>query len=135
MSKCGICLIHDKTAECYKCRVCICGNDCRHAVRLNAQSLVGVCSMCMSKGNFTIKNITLYKYCRSCEWIGHPNYFYSGECIDCAYASIMLVDNKRQLLPHYNAKPLIEEIYNIKGIAQLIFDYYYNPRRYYEGEF
>ena len=39
----------------------------------------------------------------------------------------------RLLLPHYKAKPIIETQY-IPDITQIIFNYYYVPRRYFEGE-
>ena len=136
MSKCGICLKHDECDKCAKCDVGICGN-CRHRTKYDKDvlyydkdliyhaSVLSICSFCMPKceSKFIYHTLVMYKYCHKCE----RSLFYG--CLkndkDCI---------ERKLLPHYKARPIIEEIYYITGIAQIIFDYYYKPRRYYTAE-
>ena len=70
---------------------------------------------------FSCDNVVLMKDCDIC----------NGGCKECR--SYNHVEN-RVLLPHYKAKPIIESQF-IPEIAQIIFDYYYKPRRYFDGEF
>ena len=129
MVKCGICLKQDECDKCARCDVGICGN-CRHRTTYDKDlafyaPIASICSFCMPicEDDRVYYMLAMYRYCRKCE-----RSLYMGcrtneeDCIG------------RQVLPHYKAKPIIEEIYYIKGIAQLIFDYYYKPRRYFEGE-
>ena len=129
MVKCGICLKQDECDKCKKCYVGIC-DDCRHMTEYDTDlafyaPIASICDFCMPIGDddHVYYMLTAYRYCRKCDrslfWGCRTN---EEDCIG------------RQVLPHYKAKPIIEEIYYIKGIAQIIFDYYYEPRRYFEGE-
>ena len=91
------------------------------------------CIKCLFKCHI-IPYINYNNYCYNCDTvISKYSYFtHKNMCYNC-------IENPsqrylRDKLSHYKAKPLIEEIYDIKGIAQIIFDYYYKPRRYFPGE-
>ena len=133
MSKCGLCLTQDKNVRCDICSVGIC-YDCklnklyRDKYYILRQYIV--CKLC-SQDIVICDSINCYKYCKECDNVSRLKYFGMKQCIKCNDDS---VKNDRQLLPHYKAAQLIEEIYYIKGIAQIIFDYYYEPRRYFPDE-
>ena len=128
MSKCGICLKRDVCDKCKKCLVGIC-DECRHITKYDTGGLyyapvVSLCDFCMPKSEyeFIYQRLAAYRYCHKCERsLFYGRHKYDEECIE------------RKLLPHYKARPIIE-IRFIPEVAQIIFDYYYKPRRYYDGE-
>ena len=131
MATCGICLVADKSVNCVKCMVCIC-KACTSVLNDTQQNeTIILCWMCA--GKFTVSNITFRKFCRGCETIGHEIYFDNGKCYSCNWGD-GCIEDKRKLLPHYKALPVIEEFLRVKGVAQLIFIYYYEKRRYFPDE-
>ncbi len=73
---------------------------------------------------------SVYRFCECCDKCVINDNFVEirNMCVDCAAN-----DESRLSLPHYKARPIIETHY-IPDIAQLIFDYYYTPRRYFKGD-
>ena len=136
MANCGICVLGRSFQKCYKCQVCMC-IGCGIEVKVNRGPMMitvifYICKLCTSIGNFTPDNLLTNQYCRSCECVVLPDFFVNGKCLSCIH-STKWEENKRHLLPHRNARPVIMSQF-IPEIALIIFDYYYMPRRYYEGE-
>ena len=130
MPKCGICLAGYGVINCAMCNVyacfkCINYDKYGNAIRLHI--IQYVCKFCFEK-LIPRAMLSEYKFCMFCENV------YSGtiNCASCSGDNTSV--NSRVLLPNHKALPIIEAVYNIKGIAKIIFDYYYKPRRYFESE-
>jgi hypothetical protein len=127
MTSCGICVSAEAIRECSQCRVQTCGK-CNKCESFQG-NIYAVCVLCHS----LLEGMDLFdgEYCMHCDnYIPDDDYY--DPCLKCFDKKITI--ENRLLLPHYKARPIIET-YHIPDIAQLIFDYYYVPRRYYEGEF
>ena len=151
---CGVCcsqFIYQVTPTSNKiaynvCQACISNyldisinTKCKGCYKLIANNkLIKLCHIC-TQLNPVVYLLNSYMYCSRCDNL-HANGEYYNDIHKCdkydkrSGKYIMRKKPDRSLLPHYKAKPIIEEIYYIKGIAQIIFDYYYTPRRYYDGE-
>ena len=131
MPMCGICTKRPLIAFCNKCSVCVC-KCCSKSILFEYtvpnKSYI-ICQYCTNVcGDINIFN--KYIHCYTCEDFIPREEEYKL-CSKCDESTIKL---SRAYLPHYKAKPIIEKQF-IPEIAQLIFEYYYKPRRYYEGEF
>ena len=134
--KCGICVVNDETDNCFNCGVGICGK-CRYTANIICGSLIPrqrlftICKLCdiLCADPY---NICLFRYCHKCDNLIQHNYNTRHKCHQCKSKNRRM---SRSLLPHYKAKPIIDEILHIKDVSQIIFDYYYKPRRYFESEF
>ena len=131
MPICGICTKRPLIAFCNKCSVCVC-KCCSKSILLEYtvpnKSYI-ICQYCTNVcGDLNIFN--KYIYCYTCEDFipREEEYKLCGKCNEST------AKPSRALLPHCNAKPIIEKQF-IPEIAAIIFDYYYKPRRYYHSEF
>ena len=72
-------------------------------------------------------------YCKCCDkCVAYENFSQKeGRCNECVAHRRTLAH--RDKLPHFRAKDIIETRY-IPDITQIIFDYYYVPRRYFPEE-
>ena len=125
MFKCGICLKSPGQNLCGKCIITAC-KKCSISKRSNT-----LCVMCYTSCNNFVK-CKNYIHCFACDnVILLTNYNHEkGVCIRCQnYDAI----EHRETLSHYKAKPIIESQV-APEIAQIIFDYYYIPRRYFRFE-
>ena len=134
MPICGICTKQHLMILCNKCGVCICDSDtCKREIVLVINQ-TEIKSYCICKICYSVSSDTMifnkYIHCRNCDSLVPCDENHEW-CRDC---DKLTIKPRRTLLPHQKAKPIIEEIYDIKGIAQIIFDYYYKPRRYYMCE-
>ena len=106
-------------------------SDCYNRIQSNPK--YALCIECLIK--HTVVYFTYhFNFCYNCDTVCSPyDYYYYKKmcdiCVECPKQR-----KTRNELSHCKAKPLIEEIYHIKGIAQIIFDYYYKPRRYFPDE-
>ncbi len=124
MTSCGICVSAESTYKCSLCDVQICGKCCY------IYKYIFVCRLCINSLNIIKPYIHWFcSYCDTC--VSRADFHWEGKCVKCFDKKTTI--KNRLLLPHFKARPIIETQF-IPDIAQLIFDYYYNPRRYYEGE-
>ena len=136
-SLCGICLkAYDPIGEkcCDKCKlqVCeLCRKDYVVATAMNNtihKSIYRVCKFC----DVGLKYDHMYRFCKYCDdVIRRKLYIFANRCCHACYYK---KTSYRSRLPHYKAKLIIERFLNVKDVAQIIFDYYYKPRRYFPGE-
>ena len=93
-----------------------------------------ICKLCEL---YDVENIYTISYCVYCDSI-YPYrdgcYLRCKKCMLENKANPINLIEARKRLPHKKAK-LIIEMQFIPEIAQLIFDYYYYPRRYLLGEY
>ena len=128
MEKCGICCMLNAVHICNLCTVDICDKCSSEIFQPILANLIKLCNICSP--NYDI----YYFYC-----IYHDDTMIYREFSQSDVKCDMCVDLKRTLehrktLPHFKAKPLIEQHF-IPVVAQIIFDYYYEPRRYFTDEF
>ena len=129
--KCGICRVEGQNKHvCVHCRVAICEN-CNVIILMteSGPSYIRRCVLCDEIESRNSSSFKFYCYCCDTRMLW---YSFIDKCGQCALAGKTEFD--RKLLPHYKARDIIE-IHYIPEIAKLIFDYYYIPRRYFEGEF
>jgi hypothetical protein len=126
MGKCGICVLAEAVAKCSCCRVRVCENCYNSTDEWEAffSYRNKICKLCHKNKPYD------YWFCITCDVHVIYNDFYK-KCVKC-FDKKTTIEN-RLLLPHRKARPIIETYY-IPDIAQLIFDYYYVPRRYFDGE-
>ncbi len=134
MVLCGICCKTDTTKKCAICYVNAC--DKCYVPSKYTRNIAGlyICALCNIIGEKF--NICTYDYCIYCDdYLPGRTHNIIGtrgsRCVSCMYKNTPI--ENRLLLPHYKARPIIETQF-IPVIAQLIFDYYYKPRRYFKGE-
>jgi hypothetical protein len=131
MVLCGICCKTDTIIKCTICYVNAC--DKCYVTSKYKRSIAGlyICALCNIIGEKLYRSTHCYcKFCDECvPWRDYYVYTKGSRCVQCINTPI----ENRSLLPHYKARPIIETYY-IPDIAQLIFDYYYKPRRYFKGE-
>ena len=136
MKKCGVCLNKQQmTNVCSMCQFNIC-KKCisRYCSVIESYNAEVICSAC-AISFISIDTIRPF-YCVYCDEIvpnGSHAYHEKYTCNATKYNKHEPFEY-RKLLPHYKAKPIIEEFLHIEGIAQLIFVYYYKPRRYFGCE-
>ena len=128
--KCGICCLGGIRYTCLYCHIDLCVK-CSRVVKLgHIPANIRMCALC-SESEISI--IPLYRfYCECCDTCVILDNKIIDRCVSCSTAGKTL--KNRALLPHRNARPIIET-YFIPEIAKLIFDYYYRQRRYLSGEF
>ena len=127
---CGICCSKDAVETCAECSVYIC-DDCKLFVNLRGCDLyIKVCQLCHKLAKNDPMN---GDYCKMCDThvISDDFIYYKSRCKKCDISKKTLAN--RALLPHIKTKVIIKH-HVIPDVAQLIFDYYYEPRRYFEGE-
>ena len=133
---CGICIKHANTTECKICRVNTCRNCKVNPYEIDIEKSIDPgkmpvqCNLCYLSIKLILASTPMYSYDENTNAI---LVFKDGERHTLKFDKCGI--GNRLLIPHYKAKPIIDEIYFVKGVAQLIFDYYYEPRRYYPGEF
>ena len=128
MELCGICCdVESKNTICSICRV-------------------RLCEQCIIRVGSCMFPLTLCKFCKSepgkkrpfhCEAcdknMTYDEHTITGDnCKECT-AQNKTIEN-RKILPHFKTKGMLD-IHFIPEITHIIFDYYYQPRRYYPGEF
>ena len=124
MDKCGLCCINTASETCYECNVHVCAK----CIGFMSRYIKGAyCRWCY----LSVLEHSTNWFCVSCDkCIEYENFVQKRrKCAEC-----ITNDISRLLLPHYKARPIIETQF-IPDIAKLIFDYYYVPRRYFEGEY
>jgi hypothetical protein len=127
MSECGICCINYIINRCELCRVNFC-IQCDYSIT----GILYICKLCfmICHGEIYYQR---YFYCKCCDRLLQMNPGYTRtRCKFCINSNKTITN--RLLFSHYKAKNIIN-LYYIRDIAKLIFDYYYQPRRYFEGEF
>ena len=129
MYKCGICLEQYKMSHCNMCQIGVC-DDCSFFGYHGSFQDNNLCKLCCPPV-VVFRFMVYFRHCINCDTVFKRSYGRSSEsdCPNC----LLNPKNSRQLLPHYKAKPIIEIRY-IPELAQIIFDYYYKPRRYYTAE-
>ena len=138
LNRCGMCreaqLIANKCLICslYTCDACV---SLHVNYKSNGSYRGVVCNICHIP-DFDIDIIYSYHYCAYCEEIiqGVEYTYHLDRTCKATDTRRVCLSVYRKLLPNHKAKPIIEAVYNIKGIAKIIFDYYYKPRRYFESE-
>ena len=142
LKSCGVCGKLDIyiSRKCYLCTIDICDICSTWPLCLFDKSpIVGYgCLMCKLSYNLSfdhVKAIYMYSYCFYCDKFMSCENFNTSKskrrCNKCKNKKIEC----RKLLPHYRAMLEIEKFILIRDIAQIIFDYYYEPRRYFSSEF
>ena len=128
MTLCSICCTAESKHICDICDVDICQKCNTELSAPSLSILMELCNLCYSD------NFTYHNYCRCCdEVVMYKEYSHDNDkCYKCVDLKITI--ENRITLPHLKAKPLINA-HLIPEITQIIFDYYYLPRRYYPGEF
>ena len=134
-------LCAEYTSICFQCSICdkfICDVCCnannKNIKRAKTRRLL--CELC-ELHYVERKRDTSLSYCAYCDSIYPYGDGCFGRCRNCTIADKrkhMNLIEARKLLPHKKAK-LIIELHLVPEIAQLIFDYYYYPRRYLLGEY
>jgi hypothetical protein len=132
MNRCGICCLSNEARQCTQCTQCkidMCGKCDTNTI--GNIFVTNVCGLCFNLSS--VLRMCSY-YCICCDSCVPYEEFSqtNGKCKKCAKQNKTVAD--RALLPHHSAKPLIEKQF-IPVIAQIIFCYYYTPRRYFKGEF
>ena len=130
MYKCGICLEQYKMSHCNMCQIGVC-DDCSFFGYHGSFQDNNLCKLCCPPV-VIYRFVEYYQHCKRCDTVFKrtDNHGRESDCPNC----LLNPKNSRQLLPHYKARSIIEIRY-IPELAQIIFDYYYKPRRYFEGEF
>ena len=127
LNKCDCCEI----PCCDKCTVKIIFSKKDRAGHVYQETYLPTCIICKNLHENCFST-TQYRYCHCCNKIYDKCYFGLKRCIAC------IADDKnepdRKTLPHYKAK-LVITTYFVPELTQIIYDYYYIPRRYLTGEF
>ena len=129
MVLCGVCVSAEAIRECSQCDVQTCGK-CNKREAFQGYIYV-VCVLCHP----LLEEMDLFDgtHCMHCDnYVSDDDYdYWDRQCNSCSDKKTTI--ENRLLLPHYKAKPIIETQY-IPDITQIIFNYYYVPRRYFEDE-
>ena len=131
MALCGICRCRLGIATvCHLCRIDLCMSCTKTINHEWHHTLFESCILCyIPSFMIFISNF----YCKCCDkCVAYENFSQKeGRCEDCVAHRRTLA--YRDKLPNVRAKDIIETRY-IPGVAQIIFDYYYVPRRYFPDE-
>ena len=132
MDLCGICRYKiDDANMCDSCRIYMCIFCTENINSMWEVRSYDSCVLCFNP-SFTIFISNFYcKCCDKC--VAYEKFSQTeGRCAECVAQKKTL--ECRANLTHYHAKDMLEARY-IPVIAKIIFDYYYEMRRYFPGEF